>query len=42
MKAFLVACVAAVVIAIVGAAVLSGVQEPANEAFSTPAVRLDT
>lgn len=42
MKPFLIACVTAIVIAIIGAAVLSGVQEPADEAFSTPAVRLDT
>jgi hypothetical protein len=40
MKSFVVACVAAVVIAIVGGIVLSGMNEPAAEAFSTSSVRL--
>jgi hypothetical protein len=40
MKPFIIACAAAVIIAIVGGIVLSGVQEPANKAFSTNAVRL--
>ncbi|WP_283842885.1 hypothetical protein [Bradyrhizobium semiaridum] len=40
MKAFLLACVAAVVVAGVGAAVLDRVQEPVAEAFATTAVRL--
>lgn len=42
MKPFLIACVAAIIIAIIGVAVLNGVQEPADEAFATNAVRLDT
>ena len=40
MKAFIVACVAAVVIAVVRGVVLNTVQEPADRAFSTTAVRL--
>ena len=40
MKPFIIACAAAVIIAIVGGIVLSGVQEPADKAFSTNAVRL--
>ncbi len=40
MKPFVIACAAAVIIAIVGGIVLSGVQEPADKAFSTNAVRL--
>jgi hypothetical protein len=40
MKAFIVACVAAVVIAVVCGVVLNTVQEPADKAFSTSAVRL--
>jgi hypothetical protein len=40
MKAFIVACVAAVVIAVVCGVVLNTVQEPADRAFSTTAVRL--
>ena len=40
MKAFLIACVAAVVIAIIGGVVLNGIQEPADKAFSTTGVRL--
>ena len=42
MKTFLIACVAAVVIAVVGGLVLNSVQEPADKAFSTTAVRLGT
>jgi cell division protein FtsN len=42
MKAFIVACVAAVVIAVVCGVVLNTVQEPADRAFSTSAVRLGT
>jgi hypothetical protein len=42
MKAFIVACVAAVVIAVVCGVVLNTVQEPADKAFSTSAVRLGT
>ncbi|MGN6572547.1 MAG: hypothetical protein ACTHLO_14155 [Pseudolabrys sp.] len=40
MKSFVVACVAAIVIAVVGGVVLSSMNEPADEAFSTSAVRL--
>jgi energy-converting hydrogenase Eha subunit A len=42
MKTFLIACVAAVVIAVVGGLVLNSVQKPADKAFSTTAVRLGT
>ena len=41
MKVFVLACVAAVVVAIVGLLILDRVQEPADRAFSTSAVRLD-
>ena len=41
MKAFIVACVAAVIIAVVGGLVLNSVQVPADKAFSSgPSVRL--
>jgi hypothetical protein len=40
MKTFIIACVAAIVIAVIGGVVLSGIQEPADQAFSTSAVRL--
>jgi hypothetical protein len=40
MKAFLLACVAAVIIAIIGVIVLNGMQESADQAFTTSAVRL--
>lgn len=40
MKTFVIACVTAIVIAVVGGVVLSGVQEPADQAFTTSAVRL--
>ncbi len=40
MKAFLLACVAAIVVAALAAAVLSRVQEPVAQAFATTAVRL--
>ncbi|WP_283841318.1 hypothetical protein [Bradyrhizobium manausense] len=40
MKAFLLACVAAVVIAVASAAMLSGIQEPVAQAFATTSVRL--
>lgn len=40
MKAFLLACVCAVVIALVAVQGLDVVQEPASVAFSTSAVRL--
>ena len=41
MRTFIIACVAAVVIAIVGGVVLSKYQEPVDEAFVSPSsVRL--
>lgn len=40
MKSFIVACLAAVVIAVIGGVVLSGINEPADKAFSTTSVRL--
>ena len=40
MRAFILACVAAVVIAAIGAVVLNSIQEPASAAFSTEGVRL--
>jgi hypothetical protein len=39
-KAFIIACIAAVIIAIIGGLVLNSIQEPVDKAFSTPAVRL--
>ena len=40
MKALLLACVAAVILAIIGVVVLNSIQEPVAEAFSTTGVRL--
>ena len=40
MKTFIVACAAAVAIAVVGGVVLNGFQQPADTAFSTVGVRL--
>ena len=40
MKAFLLACVAAVIIAIIGFIALNSIQESADQAFTTSAVRL--
>lgn len=40
MKSFVIACAAAIIIAVVGGVVLSGMQESAQTAFSTSAVRL--
>jgi hypothetical protein len=40
MKTFFVACLAAIVIAVVGVFVLDSVQKPVDQAFSTPYVRL--
>jgi hypothetical protein len=40
MKAFIIACAAAIIIAIIGGVVLGGLQEPSDKAFSTNAVRL--
>lgn len=42
MKAFVIACVVAVVIAVIGGVVLNSVQEPVDKAFTTSAVRLGT
>ncbi len=35
MKSFIIACVAAVVIAVISGVVLGGMQEPADKAFSS-------
>jgi hypothetical protein len=40
MKAFVIACVAAVIIAVIGGVVLNSIQEPVDKAFSTTGVRL--
>jgi hypothetical protein len=40
MRSFIVACVAAIVVAAVGAIALSYLQEPVSVAFSTESVRL--
>jgi hypothetical protein len=40
MKAFLLACLAAIVIAAAAVVVLNRIQEPVQEAFATSAVRL--
>ena len=40
MKTFLIACVAAIVIAVIGGVVLSGIQQQADKAFTTESVRL--
>jgi hypothetical protein len=40
MKAFLLACIVAIVVAAVGAVVLNRVQEPVQQAFATTGVRL--
>jgi hypothetical protein len=40
MKAFLLACVAAVIIAIIGVVVLNTIQESADQAFKTSAARV--
>jgi hypothetical protein len=40
MKAFLLACVAAIVAAAVAVVVLNRIQEPVQQAFATSAVRL--
>ena len=40
MKSFLLACVAALAIAVIGGFVLNGIQKPADEAYSTTGVRL--
>jgi hypothetical protein len=41
MKSFIIACAAAIVIAVIGAVVLEGLQEPADRAYtSATSVRL--
>jgi hypothetical protein len=40
MKTFIMACVAAVVIAVIGGVALNSIQEPVDKAFTTSAVRL--
>lgn len=40
MKTFIIACAAAIIIAVLGSVVLTGIQEPVDKAFSTGAVRL--
>jgi Tfp pilus assembly major pilin PilA len=40
MKTFIMACVAAIIIAVLGGVVLNSVQESADKAFTTTAVRL--
>lgn len=42
MKVFIIACIAAVIIAVIGGLVLNSIQEPVDKAFSTSAVRLGT
>lgn len=42
MKPFIIACVVAVIIAIIGGVALNSIQETANKAFTTIGVRLDT
>jgi hypothetical protein len=41
MKTFIIACAAAIIIAVIGGVVLSGIQESSDKAFTTTAVRLD-
>jgi hypothetical protein len=40
MKTFIVACVVAIIIAVIGGVVLNSIQESADKAFTTTAVRL--
>ena len=40
MKYFVLACFAAIAVAVVGGVVLNSIQEPVEEAFSTTGVRL--
>jgi hypothetical protein len=40
MKAFILACVAALVVAAIGVTVLDRIQEPVDKAFATNSVRL--
>ena len=40
MKAFVIACIAAAVVAVCGVAVLNGVQKPVDVAYATSGVRI--
>ena len=40
MKTFIIACVAAIIIAVIGGLALNSIQEPVDKAFATSAVRL--
>jgi hypothetical protein len=40
MKAFFLACIVAVALAVIGVVVLDHMQEPADEAFATPYARV--
>ena len=40
MRTFLIACAAAIIIAVIGGVVLDGMQEPVSKAFTTQYVRL--
>ena len=40
MKSFIIACAAAIVIAIVGGLVLDGMQKPVDQAYTTPYARV--
>ena len=40
MKAFLAACLAAIVLAVIAVIVLNSIQEPADRAFTTPYTRV--
>ena len=40
MKTFLIACAAAIVIAVIGGVVLNGIQQTADRAYTTESVRL--
>ncbi len=42
MKAFLAACLAAIVLAAIGVVVLNNMQEPVDRAFATPYARVGT
>ena len=40
MKTFIVACVAAIIIAVIGGVMLNSMQEPVDKAFATSATRV--
>jgi hypothetical protein len=40
MRTFLIACAAAIIIAVIGGVVLDGIQEPVSKAYSSQYVRL--